>query len=290
MATKKKQTKILISKPFQVNVGLEKKYKRELTSLCNSMLKDISEKIASVYRANKSDVSFAMDGIANDMKNVLSELRKKYERIFRVQGTEYAKNMVMRQLRQARISFQNLMEDLFPKESLVLSGSALSDEMKEVVEASIMENVSLIKSIPEQYLDRVAGAVTRSIQAGGSIKQLKQEIVKYNGMTRRRADNIATDQTRKTYTSINLRNMQKYGIKKVKWVHSGGGQHPRSYHLARWDGTSEPPNGLNGYIFDIDSPPIIQKAQGNIQEIRGYPAQLPNCKCTMAAVVEIEPV
>ena len=254
------------------------------------MLKDITERIASIYRANKSDISFAMDGIANDMKKVLADLRKKYERIFRIQGTEYAKKMVMRQLRQSRVSFQSAMKELFPEESLVISGSVLSDEMKEVVEASIMENVSLIKSIPEQYLDRVAGAVTRSIQAGGSIKQLKQEIVKYNGMTRRRADNIALDQTRKTYTSINLRNMQKYGIKKVKWIHSGGGQHPRSYHLTRWDGKSEPPNGLNGYVFDIDRPPIIQRAEGNIQEIRGYPAQLPNCKCTMAAVVEIEPV
>ena len=289
MATKK-QTKTLISKPFQYNVGLETQYKRELSSLANAMLKDITERIASIYRANKSDISFAMDGIANDMKKVLADLRKKYERIFRIQGTEYAKKMVMRQLRQSRVSFQSAMKELFPEESLVISGSVLSDEMKEVVEASIMENVSLIKSIPEQYLDRVAGAVTRSIQAGGSIKQLKQEIVKYNGMTRRRADNIALDQTRKTYTSINLRNMQKYGIKKVKWIHSGGGQHPRSYHLTRWDGKSEPPNGLNGYVFDIDRPPIIQRAEGNIQEIRGYPAQLPNCKCTMAAVVEIEPV
>ena len=286
----KKQTKVLTSQPLQSNVGIEKQYKKELATLCNSMLKDITERIAAIYRANKGEVSFAMDGIASDMKKVLADLRKKYERIFRTQGTEYAKKMVMRQLRQSRVSFQSAMKDLFPEESLVISGSVMSPEMKEVVEASIMENVSLIKSIPEQYLDRVAGSVTRSIQAGGSIKQLKQEILKYNGMTRRRADNIATDQTRKTYTSINLRNMQKYGIKKVKWIHSGGGQHPRNYHMTRWDGKSNPPNGLNGYIFDIDKPPIIQKAEGNIQEIRGYPSQLPNCKCTMAAVVEIEPV
>lgn len=276
----------ITSKPLQYNVGLYSEYKKELTSLCNDMLKEITLAIGELYRREKHTI--AMDGITSDFDSKLQQLRQKYDEIFQKRGEEYAKKMVMRQLRQSKFSLHSILKEFFPNETLVLAGSAISPELKEVMQASISENVSLIKSIPEQYLDRINGAVMRSIQGGGSIKQLKTEIAKYNGMTRRRADNIAIDQTRKAYTSINLRNMEMYGIKKAKWIHSGGGQHPRTYHLTRWDGSSYPPNGLNGYVFDIDNPPIIQKAQGNQPEIRGYPSQLPNCKCTMAAVIEFD--
>ena len=175
-----------------------------------------------------------------------------------------------------------------------LAGSVIPRDMEQVIKASIMENVSLIRSIESKYFEQITGAVARSMQAGGSIKQLKQEILHYNGMTRRRADIIANDQSRKAYMSINLRNMAKAGIQKVEWVHSGGGYTVREYHYRKWDGVSGKddghPNGLNGFIFDIDKPPVIQEAKGKQQEIRGYPAQLPSCKCVMRAIVEIDPV
>ena len=260
------------------------------------MLKDVAEKIVNAYRKNKDGFTFATDGAFSNIDDELKDLEKKYREIFARQGEEVAKRMVLRQLKYNRSSFTKIMKKLLPNDEEIptLAGSIIPRDMEQIIKASIMENVSLIKSIESKYFEQITGSVARSMQAGGSIKQLRQEILRYNGMTRRRANNIANDQTRKAYMSINLRNMSKAGIKKVEWVHSGGGYTVREYHYRKWDGVSGiedgRPNGLNGYIFDIDKPPVIQLQKGKQPEVRGYPAQLPNCKCVLAAVVELDPV
>ena len=50
------------------------------------------------------------------------------------------------------------------------------------------------------------------------------------------------------------------------------------YHEMDW------PRGLNNGIFELEKPPVIDKRTGE----RGYPGQLPYCRCTIAAVVEFE--
>lgn len=292
---KKKETKTtLTSDAFRYSPALEIEYKRILRGLVDSMLKEVAKGLVNSYRKNKE--GFALDSAFNNIDGSLKDLEKKYRRIFETQGEVAAKRMVMRQLRYSRSSFKKVISKLLPPETEIpaLAGSAIPRDMEDVVKASIMENVSLIKSIQQKYFEQVTGSVARSMQAGGSIKQLRDEILKYNGMTRRRADIIAYDQTRKAYMAINLRNMSKAGIQKAMWMHSGGGQTVREYHYRKWDGVSGTkdgkPNGLNGFIFDIDKPPVIQKADGKQQEIRGYPAQLPNCKCVLKAIIDLDAI
>lgn len=293
MATKKQ---ILKSDVFNYSPALERQYRIELKGLVDKMLKEVAEKIVNAYRKNKSGFTFATDGAFSNIDDQLKDLEKKYREIFARQGELAAKRMVMRQLKYNRSSFTKIMKKLMPNDEEIptLAGSVIPRDLEQIIKASIMENVSLIKSIESKYFEQITGSVARSMQAGGSIKQLRQEILHYNGMTRRRADIIANDQTRKAYMSINLRNMSKAGIQKVEWVHSGGGYTVREYHYRKWDGVSGKddgrPNGLNGYIFDIDKPPVIQFQQGKQPEVRGYPAQLPNCKCVLRAIVELDPV
>lgn len=293
MATKKQ---ILKSDVFNYSPALERQYRMELKGLVDKMLKDVAENIVNAYRKNKSGFTFATDGAFSNIDEQLKDLEKKYRELFARQGEVVAKRMVLRQLKYNRSSFTKIMKKLVPNDEEIptLAGSIIPREMEQVIKASIMENVSLIKSIESKYFEQITGSVARSMQSGGSIKQLRQEILHYNGITRRRADIIANDQTRKAYMSINLRNLSKAGIQKVEWVHSGGGYTVREYHYRKWDGVSGKddgrPNGLNGYIFDIDKPPVIQLQQGKQPEVRGYPAQLPNCKCVLRAVVELDPV
>src|SRR5690606_26092523 len=135
------------------------------------------------------------------------------------------------------------------------------------------ENVSLIKSIPEKYFTDVTGSVMRSITTGQGIKDLITQIEKYDGITERRAKNIALDQTRKAYNMINKQRMMTAGFKKFKWLHSGGGQHPRKDHIA-----------MNGNVYSFDDLPVIDKKTGE----RGIPSQLINCGCVMQPVYEFE--
>lgn len=153
-------------------------------------------------------------------------------------------------------------------------------DIEKAVGASIVENVSLIKSIPQQYLDRIAGAVTRSMQPGGTFEDLKKEIKRYGQMTERRAYNIAIDQSGKVYNAITLHQMKQTGIKKFRWQHTAGTVRQREWHLHKY------PNGLNGGVFSLDDPPIIDPHYGT----RGFPGQLPYCRCCMLAVIEVDGV
>jgi SPP1 gp7 family putative phage head morphogenesis protein len=95
----------------------------------------------------------------------------------------------------------------------------------------------------------------------------------YEGVTLRRARNIALDQTRKAYNNINKGRMQAIGVQKFEWVHSGGGQKPRELHIE-----------LDGQVFSFDDLPVIDERTGE----RGIPGQAINCRCTMVPVIEFE--
>lgn len=86
----------------------------------------------------------------------------------------------------------------------LLKGSAISPEKSEIMKALLFENVSLIKSIPNEYFKQITGAVARSIENGEGVKWLAKELRTYGAKSERRADLIAQDQTRKAYNTINL--------------------------------------------------------------------------------------
>lgn len=159
-----------------------------------------------------------------------------------------------------------------------IPGKFITPENRQIVEAAVSECVSQIRSIPERYFTDINGAVMRSISGDLSEGNLKKSIERVGGVSKRRAQLIAHDQTRKLYQNLNFREFQRRGIKKFKWKHHAGSREPRLYHEMDW------PRGLNNGIFELEKPPVIDKRTGE----RGYPGQLPYCRCTMAAVVEFE--
>jgi SPP1 gp7 family putative phage head morphogenesis protein len=137
--------------------------------------------------------------------------------------------------------------------------------------ATVAENVSLIKSIPAQYMKDVAGSVFRAIQTGDGLADIVPKLAEVEGVTMRRARNIALDQTRKTYNAINRERMKAVGVKKFEWIHSGGGQHPRELHMQ-----------MDGKVYAFDDLPVIDERTGE----RGIPGQAVNCRCTMRPIVD----
>jgi len=104
----------------------------------------------------------------------------------------------------------------------------------------------------------------RSIQPGGrGAADIKEGLTNQLGVNDRRATRIAIDQTRKITTAMNYERSKALGVKKFKWLHSGGGAEPRPLHK----------NTLNGKIFSYDDLPVIDEKTGE----RGLPGQLINC-------------
>lgn len=153
---------------------------------------------------------------------------------------------------------------------------------------ALEENVALIKTIPEKYFAKIGKAVEMRTAGKMTRGALVKRIKEIGGVTQRRAEMIADDQTAKVTEKMMLQRCRNAGIKRVMWMHSSISIHPRDYHKTRWDGHTGKfngkPNGLNGYIFPIDKPPVIDRKTGE----RGYPAQLINCKCYLTPVLLVD--
>jgi uncharacterized protein with gpF-like domain len=161
---------------------------------------------------------------------------------------------------------------------VTLDPSKLGGDIPEMLQASIASNVDLITSISNAYLSKVSDAVNRSILFGRGLQDLVPFMQEQRGITLRHARNIALDQTRKAYNALNEVRMEQVGISQFEWLHSGGGQKPRKFHIDRF------PKGLNGGIYDLKDPPVIDPKTGE----RGLPSYLPNCKCRMIPVIVLD--
>lgn len=271
-------------KALHHNIGIAVWYNRELNKALKAMFSDTLKKIVPTFTE-----TIAEDSVF-DITVELNKLRKKYTEFFYKYGKELAKKFIERSIRHANISVKKAIEPIAKKE-FKLTGSIINEANREIVTMAIYNNVSLIRSIPEEYYKNVTGIVSRSMQ-GGSVKEMEDELVKFINLegkkARNRAKLIAYDQTRKVYSDIALQKIKDAGFTKVMWRHSHGDKVPRCYHVEDWDGKSGlkdgKPNGLNGFVFEIDNPPVIQKANGKREEVRGFPAQLINCTCFLKPV------
>lgn len=268
------------------NASQQLKYQRSLLTLVRQMTAETKKQIDKLFRGEISEEFFvqqkeaaAMDAsIVNQAKKLMKSLLAKFENLFSLKSTPTAEAMLDGAKQTSKSNLHSSLKTL--SGGLSLKTGVVPKGMEDVSTAIVAENVSLITSIPAQYFNDITGSVMRSITTGSGLATLIPQIKKYDGITERRAKNIALDQTRKAYNSINKQRMQAIGVKKFEWVHSGGGQHPRLSHIA-----------LSGSIYAFDNLPVINKEQvdsGSESPVRGIPGQAINCRCTMIPVIQFD--
>ena len=146
----------------------------------------------------------------------------------------------------------------------------------------ISDFVNLIKTIPAEMFPRIERYIIRVFNGTADREGLIKFLHEKCGVTEARARMIADDQIAKASEWMRIEKWRNQGKSYVRWVH-GGPTDPREYHLADWDGMSGAdgrPNGLNGFVFEISNPPVIDLKTGE----RGYPAQLVNCHCHLEPI------
>jgi hypothetical protein len=137
----------------------------------------------------------------------------------------------------------------------------LSRAQRDVLRATIEQNVSLIRSIPQKYLHDVEGMVMRSVQTGRDLGQLTKSLERTYKTTRKRAAFIARDQSNKATSALNRSRLIELGISEAIWVHSHAGKVPRPTHLK-----------MHGKKFDV-AVGMWDPAEGE----HVHPGELINC-------------
>lgn len=273
-----RDSQIMTSDPLNYNFSSQIKYSKELKKLVRRMTKTVRREIEKFFKSDDMEVfhaeqvKMAQDAsVASQAKILTNKLISRFTWLFNDKAPDLAEMMVNSQLKNSRVSLAASLKEL--SGGLTIKTNFMTGDLNEVVKSIVAENVSLIKSIADVYLSNVQKSVLRSITFGQGLKDLIPRLKKFDGMSERHAKNVALDQTRKTYNSINRARMEKVGVKKFKWLHSGGGQKPRKDHIE-----------MNGNIYSFDDLPVIDKRTGE----RGIPGQAINCRCRMAPVIEFD--
>ena len=147
-------------------------------------------------------------------------------------------------------------------------GGILSNsfELNSAMQRALLENVNLIVSIPEQYLDRVRDIIEENMHTGLRWESLVDEIEQAGETTKTRAKIIARDQTSKMNGAFNQARQQSLGIEQYEWQTSGD-ERVRDTHAAN-----------DGKVFRWDEPP----------EETGHPGEDILCRCTAIPIVELD--
>lgn len=130
-------------------------------------------------------------------------------------------------------------------------------DIQTVVNTNIEANVALIKSIPQQYADKLEALVHNALQTGQTNEELAQAIKQLGVSTDYRARLIAADQMGKINADINEKRQRSLGVDSYDyWTSKDEKVRPlcKSHH---------------GKTFRWDSPPA-----------GGHPGKKVRCRCT----------
>lgn len=251
------------------NAGLQQLYRKRLECLIEAMHRSFMKWVLAAYRANEPHIAeMAADKLpADEMRDVMRELAKRWRSRF-----DDGSKLLARYFAQSASKRTDAQLQAILKKIGFSVDFKMTKAQRDIVAAVVNENVALIKSIPDQYIKGVEGAVMRAVQVGGDVGGLAKELENTFGVTKRRAQFIARDQNAKATSAMNRARQIELGVQFAEWQHSGGGRHPRPSHVSA--GKTRVRYDVQKGWFDPDVKQWI------------FPGQLPNCKCVSRSIIE----
>jgi SPP1 gp7 family putative phage head morphogenesis protein len=126
--------------------------------------------------------------------------------------------------------------------------------LQEYIEASIYDNTNLITSIPTQYLAQVESIVMTNVRAGNRSSSIIKTLQQQYGVSKRRAKQIARDQTAKVNGDLSKKRQQLAGFDYFKWQDSDDSR-VRDRHESIANKMTEYGKG----VYRWDNPPLSDK-------------------------------
>lgn len=265
----RRKPKVIQGNAINPNVSIEIRYYQQLKTYIDFMTKEVEREIKELFKSDAAANYYAMDDTLSSQARILTNAllkryTSKFSKIAKPLAERFANGVDGASSKQVHNSLQKLSG------GLSLPTANLDGQLKEMLSATITENVSLITSIPERYLKQVQGAVMRSITTDNGLQDLVPFLAKQKDITLRKAQLMALDQNRKAMNGLSRGRMQNLGLKKFKWLHTGGSNEPRKMH-----------QDMSGNIYSFDDPPEIDE-----DGTKGFPGQAINCRCRMVPVIE----
>lgn len=269
MPTRRKRKQVEGS-PLHYSAAASLRYKRELLGLIAPML--------AAYKRELTETVQEVKPITEDvsptelMRATLLRLRKRFQNMFAREAPEIAKGFTGQIDKASAVAVTASLKSAGAK--ITLRAAAMPKAVSKALVAATVDNVALIKSIATRYHEQIEQAVIKSVAPGGQgLKTVNNALKEFEGVTKRRAEFIARDQTSKVMSALNTERAVRSGATKFKWLHSGGGAEPRKLHQR-----------LSGKVFEYAKPPVIDERTN----ARGMPGTLPRCRCVAIPILSFD--
>ena len=221
-----------VLRAIHANRGVEAKYRKALNALVAEMHSSIQYWLKAAYRKEPPRMAKAVE-IAEDetpaekIQKALKELASRWIGRFEESAPKIAEAYVYSMFKASDSAFMSALKD---------AGWTVKFKMnptvRDIVQAAIEENIQLIRSIPQKYLDQAQGIVMRSYMSGRDLETMTKELKKLYPEAGRRVELIARDQSNKANAAFNRARQMEIGITEAIWLHSHAGKTPRPDHLA----------------------------------------------------------
>lgn len=222
------------------------------------MRKDVQSLIDTHYPKG-----IAQDGFSDGLQAALRRLFRYWFARLESIAPEIAGNFLSRSMSHTDKAFQAAM-----REAGFTVRFRHTESTRQALDIALGGNVGLIRSIGQQYLNRVESTVWRSVNSGYDVAQLSKELRKDFGVSERRAAFIARDQTNKAKATIEKARRLELGITEAIWLHSHAGKTPRPSHVA-----------ADGKRFKVEEGMFLD---GKWVQ----PGEEINCRCSSRAVIK----
>lgn len=256
-----------ILRAVRPNAGIEAAYRKKLYALIDEMQASVAYWLESAYRNNQPRIMAEDETPAEALQRAVRKLTARWTKRFDSMSEKMADWFAQSVEKRSTAALKKILRD---------GGFAvefkMTPAMRDVLGATVNANVTLIKSIPEKYMNDVAAAVMRSVQTGRDLSTLTEDLQKHYGVTKRRAKFIALDQSNKATAALSAARKLEVGLDEEIWVHSGGGKEPRPTHAKA--GRERIRYKISQGWYD----PAVK------QYIR--PGELPGCRCIGRPVVK----
>jgi SPP1 gp7 family putative phage head morphogenesis protein len=237
-------------------------FRRRLFALLDEMHNSLAFWLAAEYKASKPELAQDAPNAAHRLRWEMDRLGRRWLDRFSIAAPELAQyfstaakdrvdSALAASLRKAGISVR----------------FQITPAIQEALDASTVENISLIKSLGQQHLTQVEQLVMRSVTAGRDVGGLTKALQQQLGVTKRRATVIARNQNGMATATVNKVRQQELGIKKAIWVHSSAGRHPRPEHVA-----------ANNQEYDVDKGMWLEQRWT-------WPGREINCRCVSRSII-----
>lgn len=247
--------------PVRPNAGIRAAYQARLDAAVEEMAASVTYWLRANYRANPPEMAEDASP-AREMQAAMNRLGRRWTRKF-----DKLSDWLARYFTDAVADRSDRALSAQLRKAGFTVKFRMTAAQNDVMQATVAENVTLIRSISAQYLTQVQGDVMRSVTAGRDLASLTEALQARTGITKRRAAFIARDQVNKATSAFQRVRQTELGVTEAVWLHSGGGRKPRPEHVA-----------FSGKTYKI--------AQGAFLEGKWtWPGIEPNCRCVSRPVI-----